>query len=697
MRVHHPRKREQIAATATSRLHQRLLASGKTRFVGRDAEIALFRDAIGAAKSPFAVLYVHGPGGVGKTTLLREWRGIAQHHGRHVVSLDGRDIEASNVGFQQAFADAVGSGARAVPADSVILIDTYERIAAIDAWLREEFLPQLPARCLVVLAGRTHPAPEWRTDIAWAGLTRRLPLSNLEPQAAEAYLAARGVSADRRATGLEFTHGHPLALSLVADVLIQHGARLELDRTPDVIGVLVDCFLRDVPSVRHRHAIEVCAQVRNTTEALLAAALEGDDASQLFEWLRRLSFVEEGPHGIFPHDLARDAFIADTAWREPLGHQERYARTFRYLVDRIRQSSGREQQRRQMEYLFLVRNVPTNRDHFDLSRLDAVYAEPARPADAAFILATVRKYEGEVSERIARHWFGRQPEAFLVFRDVSSKSFGFMAQIDISQATEADRAIDPAIRPALALIERFGANLPGAVNLHLRFWMDADTYKDPVTPAFNLVSMNTVKLVLTRQNLALNFVPWLDPSVVDRQLAAINFVRAPDADFEVDGQHYSVFAHDWRVENAEDWVSARLGERPFKTMPFVPGAAQSCAATPMARGEFESAVRDALRAFVRRDQLAGNPLRHALGKHAHGKPLDVEALQSMLRQAVSTLKSDPRDEKLYRALWYTFIEPLASQERVAERLDLPFSTYRYHLTKGLERVVAALWHRCEPV
>lgn len=34
-----------------------------------------------------------------------------------------------------------------------------------------------------------------------------------------------------------------------------------------------------------------------------------------------------------------------------------------------------------------------------------------------------------------------------------------------------------------------------------------------------------------------------------------------------------------------------------------------------------------------------------------------------------------------------------SQELVAERLDLPFSTYRRHLAAGLERVVAWLWER----
>ena len=44
-----------------------------------------------------------------------------------------------------------------------------------------------------------------------------------------------------------------------------------------------------------------------TTEALLRDALEREDAHELFSWLRELSFMESGPDGVLPHDLARDA------------------------------------------------------------------------------------------------------------------------------------------------------------------------------------------------------------------------------------------------------------------------------------------------------------------------------------------------------------------------------------------------------
>ena len=56
----------------TSRLADRLAAARRARFVGRLAELELFRAALLEQEPPFAVLHLFGPGGVGKTALLGE-------------------------------------------------------------------------------------------------------------------------------------------------------------------------------------------------------------------------------------------------------------------------------------------------------------------------------------------------------------------------------------------------------------------------------------------------------------------------------------------------------------------------------------------------------------------------------------------------------------------------------------------------
>src|SRR5690606_37807941 len=126
--------------------------------------------------------------------------------------------------FLRALAGATGAGeAGAVAPGTVILVDGYEHLAPLDAWLRQRFLPGLPASCLVVTAGREPPAAAWQIEAEWATLARTAALRNLEPDAAKAYLRRRKVAKAQHDAVLSFTYGHPLALSLVADVLARTG------------------------------------------------------------------------------------------------------------------------------------------------------------------------------------------------------------------------------------------------------------------------------------------------------------------------------------------------------------------------------------------------------------------------------------------------------------------------------------------
>ena len=73
-----------------------------------------------------------------------------------------------------------------------------------------------------------------------------------------------------------------------------------------------------------------------------------------------------------------------------------------------------------------------------------------------------------------------------------------------------------------------------------------------------------------------------------------------------------------------------------------------------------------------------------------GRPA-TEALVELVEQAADLLRQHPRDEKLYRVIDRTYLRPAATQEIAAERLDLPSSTYRRHLTQGVSRVASCLW------
>lgn len=86
-------------------------------------------------------------------------------------------------------------------------------------------------------------------------------------------------------------------------------------------------------------------------------------------------------------------------------------------------------------------------------------------------------------------------------------------------------------------------------------------------------------------------------------------------------------------------------------------------------------------------------LRSRVLRDVAGPNPDPEALKSLLRDAAATLTTTPKNENFYRVLDLTYFRPAPTQEAAAERLGLPFNTYRYHLSKGIERVSEWLWQR----
>jgi hypothetical protein len=69
------------------------------------------------------------------------------------------------------------------------------------------------------------------------------------------------------------------------------------------------------------------------------------------------------------------------------------------------------------------------------------------------------------------------------------------------------------------------------------------------------------------------------------------------------------------------------------------------------------------------------------------------SLRAVIAETAERLRTNPRDEKLFRALERTYFKPAATQEAAAELLDLPFSTYRRHLTQAIQRLTELLWER----
>ncbi|WP_018653648.1 AAA family ATPase [Actinomadura flavalba] len=666
----------------------RLRAARRRRFVGRTAELAFFRAALRAPEPPFSVLFVHGPGGTGKTALLDAFAALAEEEGVPAWYRDGRAAEAPR--------DVLGPppGSSGEPARRVMLVDSYERLAAFDDRFRQDVVPRLPAGTLVVVAGREPPGPAWTADPGWRELLHVVPLRNLPPADATAYLRAEQVPERLHRDVLAATHGHPLALALLADVLSQCTGTGDLDKvvlgdTPDVVRRLLDRFLEEVPSARHRHALEVCAHAMLTTEDLLRAALDDPDAGELFEWMRRLSFVEEESGGLRPHDLAREVFDTDLRWRDRAAYTRVHRRVRGHLLDRIAARGGAEQQGLVAELTFLHRADPVIRAFLDFTHHGTHSVDGLRPADVPALAAMTARHEDAAAAWLVEYWAGRQPDAFVVVRAKDGAPAGFGVRLDLTRVTDADRAADPAVAALTAYLHRNGPPAPGETAAASRFFVDREAHQ---APSVSLTPLLTafVQRRFTAPRLTYDFLAaYTDVDGLTDLFAFGGFQRAHDADFTVGGRRHRVFVRDFRRGGVAAWADLIADNELHFAPP--PPVAPPAPLLALSRPEFAAAVRQALRDLHRPAALTASPLAASRSVRDAAPAPVADALAALLRAAAATLPGDPRGDRAHRAVDRTYLRPAPTQERAAEVLGLPLSTYRRHLSSGLARIVEVLW------
>jgi hypothetical protein len=709
-----------------SRLADRLASARRTRFVGRNGEIQLFRSALQAEEPPFQVLYLFGPGGVGKTTLLRELSTLSEQHNARALYLDARNIEPSPYAFLATLGMLLGlpptdSPMHALAASKqrmVLLVDTYELMCPLENWLREEFLPDVPENMLVAFAGREAPAKEWLSDPGWQTLLRVVSLRNLAPDEGREYLTRRNIPEAQIRAVLDFTHGHPLALSLVADSFDQRsdpsslgGDAFKPEAAPDIVKTLLEQFVQKVPGPAHRAALEASALVRVTTESTLAAMLNLPDptapanasdpaaqtANDLFEWLRSLSFIDARPDGLFPHDLAREALIADVRWRNPDWYSELHRRARNYYLKQLQATKGVAQQLVLFDYIFLHRDNPVVRPFFEWASNGTMIADVMKEGDIPSLAGIVARWEGEDSADIAATWMQAQPEGTFVLRDSETIPAGLMTLVRLDRATPKQITNDPGTHAAMRFLNKNAPLRAGEAATVFRFWMGRDTYQN-VAPAQSVIFVNAVRHYLSTPGLAYTFFPTADPTFWKDVLNYADLHRIPDADYEVSGKKFGVYGHDWRVMPPLQWLTL-LAERETAQSPHTDSPPPTTSTLiVLSRAEFDSALHDALRDFSRPHRLRENPLLRSrmvverTSANANNEER-MNALQALLREAVEMPQVSPREAKLYRAVQYTYLKPAMTQEQAAEALDVPFSTYRRHLKAGMIRVVDLLWQK----
>jgi len=646
-------------------LGERLRDLRRRSFVGRDPEVAAFRSALADS----GLLFVHGPGGVGKSALLDRFADVAADAGRSVVRVDARHLRL---------------GPDILPAlakDAVLLIDTYEVLEPLDDWVRERYLPSLPGDALVVMAGRQAPGPRWYADPAWRDLMREIALGNLPPRDGRAYLAAQGVPEKLHDRLLAISHGHPLLLSMLVDAVSKGAEPHRLGDVPSVVAALLAQTIDEAPSALHQAALELCAHAPVTTEDLLRAVL-GDEAGKLFAWLRTLPFIDDGPNGLYPHDVARDALDADLGWRDA----DRYAELHRRLSGAMRaRILATADEREQVQLLADTIALAGARSKIATCSNPPVtmqaYADTPRSCDRAPIVAMTAAWQGEEQAELAAYWLNLRPEAFRVFRTASGEPRGYVACLEL---TESDLGTDPGVDAMWRYAHEHGAPRTGERVRAWRFFLDRD-HGQLASPSVTLFAACQTLDALTHHDTAWTLVgAYADPERWAPTMHNLGFEPANGADYTIGRTRFPVFAHDWRRTDIEEWLEILHARQDGA----LARAADHTGNTVLSEPQFADAVRSALRDLHTTNLQQANPLlgsRVVRQNRRDGMTL-AETLRELLETAVSVLPPNLRvlaDR--------TFLHPVTTQERTAEGLHLSFNTYRRHRDRAVTNITEWLW------
>lgn len=649
--------------------------AGEQGFVGRRVLLEWFESALADQSAP-RMLFVHGPGGIGKTTLLEAFARLASASGQQWVYLDARETDGSAAAVESAMQER-GAALDEIP---VLLIDGFDLFAPLERWWCDHVLSVRPAESISVFAGRTGPRGHWWLGPGWSHLVTVQELGGLDAAESVRLLGELGVDRDRREPLAALARGYPLALALLAEAAMGGSIPTHLAEAPDVVAALCERVVDEVPDAAHRSGLQTCAHATRMTHDLLRHTV-GDRADEVWNWLESRSYVRRGQVGLFLHDVVREAFEAVFIHRAPDSYSSLHRRIRDYFLARVFDLEEPHPDRAAAEILLLHRRTPLESqiEVLRCSGLPSVSRAAAGERDD--VIDLIERDEGRESAALARRWLDEQPRClYRVRSDDGVAAFAMHCYLPASDRLAQD---DPVAARVLRMVEENCPLRPGErINLN-RFAGASRAYqRDPVSLLVNGVS-SILEWALVPA--AWTFIITLEDDLYGPYFECLGmermFVMAPF------GRPYAGYG--WDRRRFPPPAMFEMMARRELTGETGPPPESLLRPLPLSRADFATAVVAALRDLSMPEGLAASPLVGS-GVLPPGAPATAEALHRVMVDAIASLPSDGRIDHR-RVLERTYVKGAPSQEAAAEILGLPFSTYRRHLSRAQARLTDVLW------
>lgn len=670
---------------AMDRLDERL-------FVGREREVMLFRDWLVRGTDEPAILDVSGPGGTGKSTLLRAFRRIAETEGWRAVLADGSAFKPTPAQLSVAITGARGPDAADYlnEAPTVFLLDTFEELGALTHHLQAQLLPRLRRTVKVVISGRQPLGTAWS---AWGPVRQSIVLSGFLPEASRAYLRVRGVGADLEQEITAAAGGSPLALSLAADMATQLGVR-EFRAAPEwrlALRGLVEDLLRDVRNQDLRLLLEAAAVVRQFDEELLAAVVGRDDITAPFAALCGLSSIRPTEQGLTLHDDIRRILIEDLRWRRPQLLVELRRRAWGHYRRRMRQSPAAAWMI--ADELHLSGNDLIQAMVSQESEPRRAWVERAGPAELNQIMRILGAFSAqasslpdaptpdEVDPRFVESLLTHPAARVTMVRERDAEPIGYAFVLPISRETldllPSGGALRRLLEATCSATEI--ADLPDDFEDATVFFFSTIVHSAELSREANAALVRDVLPALLAGG---KYLACTASGQYAAALDAFGFARVASAlgpsAFDPD-RRLDAFALDLRLVGVEAWIDSIVTGR---------GLPRGLAVEDIVRE-----VQAVLFSWADDAKLEVSPLAAMAARRDPESELSAaDAVRALIREALERARTGASEDRelAFRALELAYLEHTVSHERVAERLSVSRSTFYRLLKRAVTGVAAAL-------